>query len=183
MRIFGSVAGVLLWLFTAQGGFAMNAYDFKVKDINGKEAALSQYAGKVALVVNTASECGFTPQYAGLQELYEKYSSKGLVVLAFPSNDFGAQEPGSDQEIAKFCDLRFKVKFPLFSKIAVKGKDQSPLYQHLIAQSPVEKGKDVAWNFEKFLVNQKGEVVGRFKSKVEPTSKELTSAIETLIAK
>jgi len=175
--------GMLGLVGFAQGAFAMNVYDFKVKDINGKEAALSQYAGKVALVVNTASECGYTPQYAGLQQTYERYASKGLVVLAFPSNDFGAQEPGTDQEIAKFCDLRFKIKFPLFSKISVKGKDQAPLYQHLIAQSPVEKGKDVSWNFEKFLINQKGEVVGRFKSKVEPTSQELSSAIEALLSK
>jgi glutathione peroxidase len=183
MKILSLGLGLILGMGAANGGFAMNVYDFKVKDINGKEAALSQYSGKVALVVNTASECGFTSQYAGLQEVFEKYKAKGLVVLAFPSNDFGAQEPGTDQEIAKFCDLRFKVKFPLFSKIAVKGKDQAPIYQHLIAQSPVEKGKDVSWNFEKFLVNQKGEVVGRFKSKVEPTSQELISAIESQLTK
>jgi glutathione peroxidase len=169
-RIFGEVKSV-------------SAYDFSVANINGRDTSLGEYKGKVALFVNTASECGYTPQYAGLQQIYDKYKDRGFVVLAFPSNDFGAQEPGSNQEIAKFCDLRFKVKFPLFSKISVKGKDQAPLYTHLINHSAVDKGAQVAWNFEKFLVSGNGEVVGRFKSGVEPTSSVMTAAIEQELAK
>lgn len=137
---------------------------------------MSSYRGKVLLIVNTASECGFTPQYQGLQELYSKYKEKGLVVLGFPSNDYGAQEPGSDQQIQQFCDLKFKVSFPMFAKAPVKGPGKQALYSALIEQS--DSKAEVAWNFEKFLVGRDGKLAGRFSSKVEPLSAELKSAIE-----
>ena len=160
----------------------MNIYDFKIDDINGKQTTLSQFKGSVLLFVNTASECGYTPQYAELQNLYDKYKDRKFAVLAFPSNDFGGQEPGSNQDIAKFCDLRFKVKFPLFSKISVKGSSQAPIYKHLIDNAPLDKGKDVKWNFEKFLVNASGEVIGRYPSSVTPMSTNLTKDIESALS-
>ena len=153
-------------------------YSFKVTDIGGKMVDLKKYQGKVSLVVNTASECGYTPQYDELQKLYSKYTDKGLMVLGFPSNDFGGQEPSENAEIAKFCDLRFKVKFPLFAKIKVKGTAKERVYDFLINNSPVDQGKEVSWNFEKFLVDRNGKVVGRFKSGVEPMSAELIQKIE-----
>ena len=161
----------------------MTIHDFKVDDINGKETALNAYKGKVVLIVNTASQCGYTPQYAELQDLYTKYKDKNFSVLAFPSNDFGAQEPGTNAEIAEFCDLRFKVKFPLFSKVSVKGSAQTPLYKHLVSESPINPGKDVKWNFEKFLVDGSGKIVGRYASGVNPLSGELTKDIESALAK
>lgn len=153
-----------------------NLYSLKLQTLHGKPADLSAYQGKVLLIVNTASECGFTPQYKGLEALYEKYGSQGLVVLGFPSNDFGAQEPGSDSEIQEFCDLRFRIKFPMFAKASVKGPEKQPLYAHLLSHSP--SSEEVAWNFEKFLVGKNGQVLARFKSKVEPESAELVGAIE-----
>ncbi len=161
----------------------MSAYEFTVKDISGKDRKLSEFQGTVALIANTASACGYTPQYAGMQELYDRYRSRGFTVLAFPSNDFGAQEPGSEAEIAKFCDLKFKVKFPLFSKIVVKGAQKEPLFQYLTQSSPVLKGAEISWNFEKFLIDGRGQVVGRFKSGVEPLAPELTGAIEAELKK
>jgi glutathione peroxidase len=151
----------------AEGFFALEA-----KSIDGKPTKLSQYAGKLTLVVNTASECGYTAQYKDLQALFDKYKKQGFVVLGFPSNQFGGQEPGSDAEIKKFCEKNFKVAFPMFAKGDVKGESKQPVYQFLVEKSPL-KG-EVDWNFEKFLVNEKGEVVGRYKSKVTP----LDSALE-----
>jgi glutathione peroxidase len=158
------------------------ALNHTVKDIDGKPVPLSRYAGKVLLVVNTASQCGQTPQYAGLQQLYDDYKTKGLVVLAFPSNDFGAQEPGTNAEIKQFCATRFKTTFPLFAKIAVKGPKQEPLYRFLTDKKSNPKfGGEVGWNFEKFLLNRKGEVVGRWDSNMEPLEADVVNAIEAAL--
>lgn len=158
-----------------------NFYELSAPQLDGKAAPLSQYKGKVTLVVNTASQCGFTPQYEGLEALYEKYKKQGLVVLGFPSNDFGGQEPGSNEEIKKFCDLKYKVSFPMFSKDVVKGDKKQPIYQFLTTKaSPTG---EVEWNFEKFLIDKNGNVVGRYRSKVTPLSPELTGAIEKELAK
>ncbi len=153
--------------------------DFKLTDIDGKEFDLSQLKGKVVLIVNVASECGYTPQYEGLQELYKKYEKAGLVVIGIPSNDFGRQEPGSNEEIKKFCTTRYKVTFPMMAKAVVRGEGQLPLYKVLVEATPNEKGQvqPVAWNFEKFLIGRDGRVVGRFKSAVAPESEELLKAI------
>ncbi len=155
-----------------------SAYSFKVKNVDGQAIDLAQYKGKVSLIVNTASKCGYTGQYKDLQGLYEKYKAKGFVVLGFPSNDFGGQEPGTNQEIKSFCAVNFKVNFPLFAKAAVTGTNKQPLY-HFLTQSG---GGEVDWNFEKFLVDQRGVVVGRFKSKVGPMESELTQKIEAVLA-
>lgn len=154
-------------------------YSFTVKTIDGQEKKLADYRGKAALLVNTASKCGFTPQYNSLEKLYEKYHDRGFVILAFPANDFLWQEPGSDQEIKNFCSTKYNVTFDLFSKISVKGKDIHPLYQYLTTQTDF-KG-DIKWNFNKFLVNPEGKVVARFDSSVDPLSPELTKTLETLL--
>lgn len=165
---------------TADGATARGVHDFKVRSIDGKDVALSQYKGKALLIVNTASRCGFTPQYEGLEAVYQKYRAKGFEVLAFPANNFMNQEPGTDAEIQKFCSLKYDTTFPLFSKISVKGKEISPLYAYLTQRSPFPG--DIKWNFNKFLVGPDGHVVARFDSKVEPTSPEVTAAIEKLLA-
>lgn len=152
-------------------------HDFKVKDVDGADVALSQYKGQIAVVVNTASKCGYTGQYKDLQALYEKYKDKGVVVLGFPSNDFGGQEPGTNKEIKSFCELNYNVKFPLFSKASVSGSSKQPVYQFLTSG-----GDEVSWNFEKFIVDRSGKVVGRFKSRTNPLSDDVTKAIETQIA-
>ncbi|MFA6600582.1 MAG: glutathione peroxidase [Candidatus Omnitrophota bacterium] len=156
-------------------------YDIQVATIDGKMTSLEEYRGKTLLIVNTASKCGFTGQYAGLQELYDRYKNQGFVVLAFPANDFMGQEPGTNEAIKKFCDLRFKIAFPLFAKISVKGKNAHPLYQYL-TNAPAFKG-EISWNFNKFLVSPKGEVVGRFGSRVKPSDEELVKAIEAALPK
>jgi glutathione peroxidase len=145
---------------------------------------LSQYKGKVLLVVNTASECGYTPQYAGLQALHDKYGKQGLAVLGFPCNQFGGQEPGTAAEIAKFCKANYGVTFGMFEKIDVNGKNQAPLYKYLTSQEASSKDPGpVKWNFEKFLIGRDGKVVARYRSKVEPDSGELTGAIQAELAK
>ena len=151
---------LLLSLLMTSMAFAAdtNVQDIAVKDIEGKETTLKTYAGKVLLIVNVASECGYTPQYAGLEALYEKMNGKGLAVLGFPCNDFGGQEPGSEAEIKSFCSLNYKVTFPMFAKVAIKGESKHPLYAAL--QSAV--GGEVGWNFEKFLVSKDGKVLQRF---------------------
>ena len=153
--------------------------DFTMKDIDGKEVPLAKFQGKVLLIVNTASQCGNTPQYKGLQEIYQKYKDQGFEVLAFPANEFGAQEPGSDDQIKQFCTSTYKVSFPLFSKIVVKGKGIHPLYEYLTsaATDPQHAGP-ITWNFAKFLINRKGEVVARFDPGVKPESANLTGAVE-----
>jgi glutathione peroxidase len=153
--------------------------DISVKTIDGTVKPLSDYAGNVLLIVNVASYCGYTPQYQGLEALYQTYRQQGFEILAFPCNDYGMQEPDSNDKIQQFCQTRYNVTFPLFDKVHAKGSQQHPLYAKLTQTEP--KG-DVAWNFEKFLVNQRGEVVARFKSAVAPNAPELISAIERELA-
>jgi glutathione peroxidase len=168
----------LLMLCAPIAHAAGSFYDFSIKSLDGKPQSFAEYKNKVVLVVNTASECGYTPQYKDLQALYEKYSAKGLVVLGFPSNDFGSQEPGGPAEIKKTCEL-YRVKFPLFEKNPVKGPKAQALYVWLIDQS---KSKDpVGWNFEKFLVGKDGKVLNRFKSGVKPLSSELVTQVEVAL--
>ncbi len=157
-------------------------YGLSAETIEGKKSPLSSYKGKVALVVNTASECGYTSQYKGLEALYEKYKGKGLVVLGFPSNDFGGQEPGSNAEIKKFCEKKFKVSFPMFSKNPVKGTEKQPVYKFLTETGNPKLAGEVGWNFEKFLINREGEIVARYKSGVAPESPELDRAIQSELA-
>ena len=155
--------------------------DITVKTIAGADKQLGEYAGKVLLIVNVASQCGYTPQYKGLEELNQKYGAAGLCVLGFPCNDFGAQEPGSNSEIVNFCTTKYGVSFELFDKVRAKGGQQHPLYAKLT--SAVEPKGEVSWNFEKFLVSKQGEVVGRFRSSVGPDSPELIAAIDKELAK
>jgi glutathione peroxidase len=144
-------------------------YDFSAKDIRGKERKLDEYKDKVLLIVNVASKCGFTPQYKGLEALYEKLHARGLEILGFPSNQFGAQEPGNEAEIAQFCDLNYGVTFPLFAKVDVNGSAAAPLYQYLKKEKPGLLGSEaIKWNFTKFLVDRKGNVVERYAPNVEP---------------
>jgi glutathione peroxidase len=155
-------------------GAASSVDEFEMKTIDGAVVSLGEYDGKVKLFVNVASRCGFTPQYEGLQALYKKYGDDGLVVLGFPANNFGAQEPGSDAEIKTFCSRDYGVSFPMFSKISVKGADQHPLYQYLTKAT----GEQIGWNFTKILVGKDGQVIQQFESSVEPMSDELTGAIK-----
>ena len=158
--------------------------NFTMKDLDGKPIDLSQYQGKVVLFVNVASKCGFTPQYKGLQALYEKYQKDGLVIIGVPANEFGKQEPGSDADIAKFCQRNFHVTFPMLSKVVVKGEGIAPLYKFLTSKDTDPKfAGDIRWNFEKFLIGRSGEIVGRYKSQVTPDSAELVQAIETELKK
>lgn len=158
--------------------FAKDIYDFQLETLQGKKISLSAYKGKVLLIVNTASRCGYTPQYRELQSLYENYKAKGLVVLGFPSNDFGGQEPGSNQEIATFCEQNFGVSFPVFAKGPVSGESKQAFFKYLTEQVDADLRGEVAWNFEKFLVDKKGKVVARYRSSVEPKSKPVLEAIE-----
>jgi glutathione peroxidase len=153
-------------------------YDFKMKTIEGKEISLDAYKGKVLLVVNTASKCGYTPQYEGLQSIYKEYQSQGLEVLGFPANNFMGQEPGSDEQIKEFCTVNFNVEFPMFSKVSVKGKDQHPLFVHLTSAENPDFTGDIKWNFEKILIGKDGKVIRRFRSQTKPDSKEVKEAIE-----
>ena len=160
------------------------ALNFKMKKLDGKEADLSAYQGKVVLMVNVASQCGLTPQYVQLEKLHEQYGEKGLAVLGFPANEFGAQEPGTDTEISTFCTSKYGVKFDMFSKVVVKGEGQCPLYKYLTSKETDPKfAGDITWNFEKFLIGRNGEVVARFAPKVKPDSEEVIKAIETELAK
>jgi glutathione peroxidase len=155
-------------------------YEFTMKTIEGKTKSLSDYAGKVLLVVNVASECGYTPQYKDLEEVYRKYHESGLEILGFPANNFGAQEPGTDQEIKEFCTTNYGVTFDMFSKISVKGDDQHPLYTYLTTQTKFPG--PVKWNFQKYLVNRKGEVVAMIPTKIKPTEAEIMKQIEQLLS-
>lgn len=181
----------------------MGVYDFKVKNIRGEEVALSQYAGKLLLIVNTASKCGFTPQYDGLEKLYQKYKDRGLVVLGFPSNQFLEQDPGSNEEISSFCKVNYGVTFPLFSKIDVRGENADPLFRYLTEAAPFKgfelekesgrmirgvvkehypenlEGNGVKWNFTKFLVGRDGKVLGRYEPTVTP--EELDPAVKAAL--
>ena len=166
---------------TVEAFASSSIHGFKVKDIDGKEVGMSSFKGKALLIVNTASQCGYTKQYDGLEALHNKYKDKGLVVMGFPSNDFGGQEPGSDKEIKEFCKTRFSVDFPMFSKGAVKGASKQPLFEFL-TQSGAQKG-EIQWNFEKFLVSPEGKVLGRFPSNVTPEDPKLAQAIEAALPK
>jgi glutathione peroxidase len=158
-----------------------SAYDFEALDIHGKAVALKKYAGKVLLIVNTASSCGFTPQYKGLQALHETYAERGLVVLGFPCNQFGGQESGNEEEIASFCEMNFGVSFPLMGKIDVNGTSAAPLYQWLSAEAPGLLGsKAIKWNFTKFLVGKNGQVIKRYAPQDTPQS--LVKDIEAALA-
>lgn len=156
--------------------FGTNVLSHKVKDIDGKDVDLADYKGKVVLIVNTASKCGLTPQYEGLEALYKKYKDKGFVVLAFPANEFGKQEPGTDSQIKEFCKDNYSVSFPLFSKIVVKGEGIHPLYKQLTS-APGYTG-EIGWNFAKFLLNRDGEIIGRFDPREKPDSDKIVAAIE-----
>ena len=156
-------------------------YDFKVENIDGKNVNMSRYKGKVVLVVNVASQCGNTPQYAGLEKLYRDYKGKGLVIVGFPANDFGEQEPGTNAEIKTFCTGKYDVTFPMMSKISVKGTDQAPLYRWLVASSDRPKD-DVEWNFAKFLVGRDGKLVKRIRPQDKVDEPSVRAAIEAALA-
>ncbi|MEX2175589.1 MAG: glutathione peroxidase [Pirellulaceae bacterium] len=160
------------------------ALNFTMKSITGQDVNLADYKGKVLLLVNVASKCGLTPQYEDLEALHQKYASQGLVVMGFPCNQFGKQEPGSDAEIAEFCAATYQVKFPMFSKVDVNGENAAPLYKHLTSldAQPVGKGQ-IKWNFEKFVVGKNGEVVARFAPGTEPDSPEVLAVIDAELAK
>ena len=172
-------AGILAAMTTAFA--AANLQEIPLQDIDGKATSLKAYNGKVVLLVNVASRCGYTKQYKGLEALYQKYKDRGLVVVGVPSNDFGAQEPGSAEEIKQFCSTTYNVTFPLMAKVHVKGSEQHPLYAALTSKDASFPG-DVAWNFGKFLVGRDGKVVARFDSAVTPESQELASAVEKALA-
>lgn len=155
-------------------------YDFTLNDIDGKPVSLSQFRGKVLLLVNTASFCGNTPQYEGLQTMYERYQAKGFEILAFPANNFGQQEPGTNEEIKKFCYTKYALTFPLFSKISVKGQDKHPLYHYLTEQSPFPG--EVEWNFQKYLVDRAGNVIARYHHRTKPLSDEVVRDVERTLA-
>lgn len=155
--------------------------DFTMNTIDGKPQHLSAYKGKVVMIINTASECGFTPQYETLEKLYEKYKDKGFRVLAFPANNFGHQEPGTNAEIKTFCSTKYHTTFDIFSKISVKGGDQHPLYKYLTKDSPFPG--DVKWNFQKYLVDRSGKIAARFMSPVDPMSAEVRQKVEELLAR
>jgi glutathione peroxidase len=170
-------------LMTTTAFAASSVYEFTLDAINGTPTPLANYKGKVMLIVNVASQCGFTYQYEGLQALYVKYKDQGLVVAGFPANNFGEQEPGSNAEIGAFCKSKFGVTFPMFSKISGAGRDKAPLYQFLTDKTVNPKtGGEIPWNFTKYLVDRNGRVLARFDAPVEPGSKELTSAIEGALA-
>jgi len=169
-----------------QEGLIMSAktpsiYDFTMDDIDGKPVSLSQYRGKVLLVVNTASLCGNTPQYSELEKMYETYQEKGFEILAFPANNFGQQEPGTNAEIKGFCLTKYSVRFPLFSKISVKGSDKHPLYQYLTEQSPFPG--EVEWNFQKYLIDRSGNIVARYHHRTKPLSDDIVRGVETALTK
>ena len=156
-------------------------YTFTLNSIDGKPAPLADYKGKVVLLVNVASQCGYTPQYSALESIYEKYKGQGFVILGFPANNFGAQEPGTNEEIKTFCTRKYSVTFPMYAKISVKGADQAPLYGYLTKETGPGIAGDIKWNFTKFLVDRDGKVVQRFEPAVTPDSKEMTAAIEKLL--
>ena len=178
------LAGVLV-LMTVASAYAApkSIYDFTLPLLNGKDAPLASYKGKVVLVVNVASRCGFTPQYTALEAIYEKYKDQGFVIIGFPANNFGGQEPGTNEEIAKFCTGKYNVTFPVYGKISVKGDDQAPLYSYLTKDANPAVAGDIKWNFTKFLVDRNGSVVQRFESPITPDSPEMVAAIEAALKK
>lgn len=179
----GLALGVLLSLpsLALAGPPAPSLFDIPLKNIDGKTASLKDYQGKVLLIVNVASECGYTPQYKGLQALQDEYKAQGFTILGFPCNDFGGQEPGGPEEIKTFCSTNYKVTFPLFEKIRVKGEGKHPLYEALTGASSPAAG-EVGWNFTKFLIGKDGKILQRFDSEIEPESSEVTNAIKAALA-
>jgi len=177
------MAAVLLMLQARTGGKVPDVLNFTMNSITGQPVNLSKYQGKVVLIVNTASYCGYTKQYEGLEALYRKYKGRGLVVIGFPSNDFGAQEPGSNDEIQTFCRSNYGVEFDMFSKVDVLGNTKVPLYKYLTSSSTSKFPGEIEWNFEKFLISRDGQILARFKSDVEPESREVTAAIEGALKK
>jgi glutathione peroxidase len=158
---------------------ASGVLDFTLNSLDGKPAPLSEYRGKVVLIVNVASKCGYTPQYTGLEKIYEKYKDQGFVILGFPANNFGGQEPGTNEEIKTFCSSKYQVTFPMYSKVSVKGADSTPLYQFLTdKQSNPTTAGEIKWNFTKFLVDRNGKVIARFEPAITPESADVTGAIE-----
>ncbi|EEL29108.1 Glutathione peroxidase bsaA [Bacillus cereus Rock1-15] len=161
-------------MIVKRGAKTMTVYDFSAKTITGEEKSLKDYKGKALLIVNVASKCGFTPQYKGLQEVYDKYKDQGLEVLGFPCNQFGGQEPGTEADITSFCELNYGVNFPMFAKVDVKGDKAHPLYTYMTEQAPGLLGmKAVKWNFTKFLIGKDGKVVGRFAPQTKPVDLEV----------
>ena len=186
MNKFSSVLLIALFtygtIFAQENKKKMDApiYSFTMKTLDGKEKSLADFKGKVIMVVNTASFCGYTPQYKDLETLYKQYKDKGFIVLGFPANNFGKQEPGNDGDIATFCERNYSVSFPMFSKISVKGDDIHPLYNYLTTETQFKE--EIGWNFTKFLVDKNGSVVARFASKVKPNEKEVIAKIDELIS-
>src|ERR1700686_5484609 len=172
-KIIGAICLMSAGLFGAS-----SVYEFTMNSIDGQPLPLAEFKGKVLLIVNVASFCGFTPQYEQLEAVYEKYKDQGFVIVGFPGNNFGAQEPGTNEEIKTFCSRKYNVTFPMYSKVSVKGDDQTPLYQYLTKQTGPAIAGDIKWNFTKFLVDRNGNVVQRFESAVTPDSKEVVSAVE-----
>ena len=155
-----------------------SVHDYQVKDIQGKDVNLADYKDKVLMIVNVASKCGATPQYADLVALQEKYADQGLVVLGFPANNFGGQEPGSNEEIMEFCKATYEVDFPMFAKVSVKGDDKAPLFEYLTSAENPDKEGDIGWNFEKFLVGKDGKLLRRFKTGINPGDSDVSEAVE-----
>jgi len=166
------------------GAQANSIYDFTMKSIDGQPVSLKSYSGKVVMVVNVASKCGFTPQYAGLEALYEKYKDRGFVIVGVPANNFAQQEPGTDEEIKKFCSNKYNVSFPMMSKVSVLGEDETPLYRFLTDKSAnPQVGGDIKWNFTKFLFDRNGKPVARFEPAITPDSAEVHAAVESALVK
>jgi glutathione peroxidase len=179
MKTFALLAALFLMQIAVAS--AASIYDITVKDIDGKDVSLSDYKGKVVLVVNVASHCGFTPQYKSLEATYEKYKDQGFVILGFPCNQFANQEPGTDEEIKQFCTSKYFVTFPMFDKIEVNGANRHPLYVLLAGKDSPFPG-DITWNFNKFLIGKDGQIIKRFDSHIKPDSLEVTQAVETALA-
>jgi glutathione peroxidase len=182
MRLTTLAAAAAALLVCAASGGAASFYDYRLEDIDGKPVALEDFKGKVLLVVNTASRCGFTYQFEGLEALFKKYQDRGLVILGFPSNDFFGQDPGTNTEIKQFCTLSYGVSFPMFAKIKVTGKDMHPLYRYLTEKSTDPRFAGViSWNFNKFLIGRDGSIVARFRTQDEPQSAVVRSAVEAAL--
>jgi glutathione peroxidase len=182
-KLMAAAIFALLFCVTALSAGDKTVFDYTLSSIDGQPAPLSAFKGKVVMLVNVASRCGFTPQYSALEAIYEKYKDRGFVIVGIPANNFGAQEPGTNQEIKTFCQSKYNVKFPMMSKVSVKGDDQTPLYQFLTDKSANPKtGGDIQWNFTKFLIGPDGQILARFEPKVTPDSPEVTSAIESALA-
>ncbi len=171
----------MVMLMAGSAYAASSVYDFTLPSIDGKPMPISDFKGKVVLMVNVASKCGYTPQYTALEALYEKYKDQGFVILGFPANNFGAQEPGTNEEIKTFCSRKYNVTFPMYGKVSVKGDDQTPLYSYLTKDADPTRTGDIKWNFTKFLVDRNGKVVQRFESAVTPDDPQVVSAVEKLL--